>query len=290
MDRRSVVLRLARSVIVIALSVAVVVVLAAWLLAETLLFAPAPQSYALPYPGITTLARDDGEPIAVTWLPNPESAWTVLYSHGNGEDLAQIMPRLHAIRDAGWSVLAYDYPGYGASPGPASVAAMQSAITAVWHHALTDLKLPAERVILHGRSLGSAPSLWLAGRVACGGVIVESGFHNAIPVAMRVDVLWWDPLPNGRYIAAVDEPIAILHSVDDRLILPGHAKANAAAAEARGPTMTIWLEGPGHNDTVIHDPRAYFDALTAIRQFMHDAHDHEPRDAGHDQLASEPDH
>ena len=110
MAMTSYVLRLIKSVAVILITVGILVIIAAWLLAEYLIFAPAPQSYALPYPGIEPVAYDDDRTLATAWLPNPQSSWTLLYSHGNGEDLAQIMPRLELMRAAGWSVMVHDYP------------------------------------------------------------------------------------------------------------------------------------------------------------------------------------
>ena len=145
---------------------------------------------------------------------------------------------------------------------------MERAITAIWDHLVTDRGVDPATIILHGRSLGSAPSIWLAGSVACGKVIIESGFTAALPVGLRLDLLWWDPLPNGERLVHVDEPVAILHSRNDGLILPWHADANAAAAESRGVTMVHWLDEPGHNTTVVHDPAAYFDALDAFARFF----------------------
>ena len=57
--------------------------------------------------------------IAAAYLPNPEARYTLLYSHGNGEDMGDDLPILEEYRRAGFAVFAYDYNGYGASTGRA---------------------------------------------------------------------------------------------------------------------------------------------------------------------------
>jgi len=38
---------------------------------------------------------------------------TILYTHGNGEDLGTVVDQVDLWADEGFGVLAYDFPGYG---------------------------------------------------------------------------------------------------------------------------------------------------------------------------------
>ena len=59
--------------------------------------------------------------IAVCHLPAPsEEGFTILYSHGNAEDLSGLRYRLPQFPAHGYGIIAYDYEGYGASGGTPS--------------------------------------------------------------------------------------------------------------------------------------------------------------------------
>lgn len=58
--------------------------------------------------------------ISVIYLPTDKAGFTVLYSHGNAEDLGHILPYLRRYQEQGFALFAYDYRGYGTSQGKAS--------------------------------------------------------------------------------------------------------------------------------------------------------------------------
>ena len=59
----------------------------------------------------------NGVKISTVHFPNPQAKYTILYSHGNAEDLGGILWVLRKIRDSGFAVFAYDYQGYGTIQG-----------------------------------------------------------------------------------------------------------------------------------------------------------------------------
>jgi hypothetical protein len=59
-----------------------------------------------------------GNCISTLGHTNPaQMRFTVLFSHGNAEDLGDDQPLLEHIKAAGFAVFAYDYQGYGTSEG-----------------------------------------------------------------------------------------------------------------------------------------------------------------------------
>ncbi len=110
------------SVLRVALSVAFVyaaVAAGAWLISDRMIFLPPPPSYR-DTPDVLRLPTADGERIAAVYLPNPTATYSLLVSHGNGEDLDYVLPSLPPMRQLGFRVFAYDYRGYGLSEGRAS--------------------------------------------------------------------------------------------------------------------------------------------------------------------------
>ena len=104
--------------------------LGAALFSERLIFQPHPSSCDSP-PWLRTAQMDEEDSLALLYLPNPKAQWTVLYSHGNAQDLGDVKGYLEIMRDHGFAVLSYDCRGYGKSSGAPSVdAARQDAESA----------------------------------------------------------------------------------------------------------------------------------------------------------------
>jgi pimeloyl-ACP methyl ester carboxylesterase len=84
----------------------------------SLLFQPPRcRAYRIPTK-ITYLPTSRDHHIATTYIRRPGAAKTIIYSHGNGEDLNATyyyMVKLSAFLDV--NVIAYDYAGYGMSTG-----------------------------------------------------------------------------------------------------------------------------------------------------------------------------
>jgi hypothetical protein len=89
----------------------------AYFFADSFVFAKSPASYAMTNSDFGELISPAGDKIAYLYLANPSARYTILYSHGNLEDIGFLRPRLELFRAHGFSVLAYDYPGLAAPRG-----------------------------------------------------------------------------------------------------------------------------------------------------------------------------
>jgi fermentation-respiration switch protein FrsA (DUF1100 family) len=232
-----------------------------WLLGDRLAHHPPPAG-TKPLPGELALAAADAVPLSAVWLPNDKADVAVLMSHGNGEDLDRLFPFLRELHGAGFSVFAYDYRGYGRSKGRPTEKGVSRDLEAAWRHLTGPLGVPAPRVVLLGRSIGSGPTCWLASRERPGGVVLESAFTSGQRTLFPFPIFPFDQFPNLRRIGAFRCPVLVVHGTADDVIPVRHGRALFAAAPE--PKSALWVEGAGHNDIFEAAPELY---LKALRDF-----------------------
>lgn len=222
--------------------------------ADGLILLPQPSSYrdgkvgtGAPYVWpIAKVATADKAVISAAHFPNPKAAYTVLYSHGNAEDLGENVPVMRALQAAGFAVFTYDYPGYGTSGGGASEAGCTAAIEAAYRHLTGPLGVHPEQVIAYGRSVGGGPTMALAANSPVAGVILESTFTSAIDVRLPFNPYPFDKFPSRTRLKSYQGPVLVMHGRADDLIPVTHGEALYAAAP--GPKQQLFVDGAGHDD------------------------------------------
>lgn len=230
-----------------------------WLVADSILFQP-PRSAKLPLPNEITIPLANQQKLSLLYLPNEGARYTILFSHGNAEDLTTLTPFLQRLQHQGYAVLAYDYPGYGNSTGKPSEANTYEAITAAYHYLTTELSVSPEKIILYGRSLGTGPSTELATKQQCAGLILESPFVSAYRVYTHWPLYPFDPYQNLHKIPQVKSPILLIHGTRDSVIPVWHGQKIFAAAKS--PKQAYWVEGASHNDVLIVAKENYWQSIS----------------------------
>jgi len=203
--------------------------------------------------------RSGDKTITAAYLPNAQARYTLLFSHGNAEDLGDDLPLLKAFRSAGYGVFAYDYRGYGTSEGTASEKAVYQDVTAAYDYLTRTLSVPPERVISFGRSLGSAAAIELAATRPVAGLIVEAPFLSAFRVITRVQLLPWDKFENARKMRHIRQPVLVIHGRNDGIVPFWHGQRIYDLASQ--PKRSLWIDRAGHNDVLFVAQQQYFDAL-----------------------------
>jgi fermentation-respiration switch protein FrsA (DUF1100 family) len=223
--------------------------------------APAP-SYKLSS-DYEKIISDDGSVIAAKELKSDASDIWILFSHGNGVDLGLIEPFLECVREKlGCSVIAYDYPGYGASPGSPSESSVNSAAEAVYSH-LRVKGVPENKIIIWGRSIGGGPATALARNHSVDALILESAFMSAFRVVTKVKIMPLDKFDNLAKIDKVECPTFFIHGKLDRVIPFFHGKA--LYEKAKTPKSHYWLDAAGHNNVEYTDETEYW---KRIKEFI----------------------
>jgi len=212
---------------------------------ERLIFQPPPSTQS-DNRDVIKVSSANGIKISAVHFANPQAKYTILYSHGNAEDLNEILWLLREIRDSGFAVFAYDYQGYGTSQGNPSEDNTYRDIDAVYNYLTQQLGVPAQQIILYGRSVGGGPAIDLASRQKVGGLVVESSFVSAFRVLTRIPILPFDKFVNIDKIGKVRSPVLVIHGKADEVVHFWHGEQ--LFATAKQPKLNFWVDGAGHND------------------------------------------
>ncbi|MCY7383818.1 MAG: alpha/beta hydrolase [Microcoleus sp. CAN_BIN18] len=212
---------------------------------ERMIFQPPAASYQ-DTSKIIKLSSANGMKISAVHFPNPQAQYTILYSHGNAEDLGNISSVLRQIRDSGFAVFAYDYQGYGTSQGTASEYNAYRDIEAAYNYLTQQLGVPTKQIIVYGRSVGGGPTIDLASRQKVGGLVVESSFVSVFRVLTRIPLLPFDKFVNIDKIGKVRSPVLVIHGKADEVVPFWHGEQLFAAAKQ--PKFNFWVDRAGHND------------------------------------------
>jgi fermentation-respiration switch protein FrsA (DUF1100 family) len=212
---------------------------------DSAIFLPHPSSYA-DTPDILKIRSGNGNMISALYLQNPAAEFTLLVSHGNAEDLGDDREWLEGLRRAGFSVLAYDYQGYGTSQGkPTEKTAYEDEIAA-YEYLTHELKTLPDHIIIFGRSVGSGPAVHVAARRPAAGLILQSPFVSAFRVMTHVPLLPFDKFPNYKEIGRVHCPVLIVHGANDSVIPLWHGQKLFDAANQ--PKQFVVVPRADHND------------------------------------------
>jgi len=198
--------------------------------------------------GGLTLKTPSGTTIsALYWPPTRAHGQTILYSHGNAEDLFSLQNTLVDFQTLGFGVLAYDYPGYGQSEGKPSERGVYEAIDAAYDYLTGVAAIPPYNILVYGRSLGGGPSVDLAAREPIGALILDATFVSIYRVVTRIPLIPFDKFRNLAKMRRVKAPLLIFHGTEDTIIPLWHGQALYDATPSPLKQIEI-IQGAGHND------------------------------------------
>ena len=212
-----------------------------------------PREHGMDYEPMT-LATPDGERLDAWFVPAPQSQGIVLFLHGNAGNISHRMDSIAMLHRLGYAVLIFDYRGYGRSSGTPSEVGLHLDAESAWTYLTETRRIPREKIVLFGESLGGALAAHLAATQRPGALVLASTFTSVPDLA--ADLYPWLParwLARLRYDthAALKQatcPVLIAHSPDDEIVPYRHAQTLFDAAAQ--PKTYLPLAG-GHNDGFI---------------------------------------
>ena len=220
--------------------------------------------FTLPYEEYFITTPDQTRLNALYFKTEQESKGLIFYLHGNADNLSRWGSYAVDFTSKGYDVFMLDYRGYGKSEGKPteSLLYQDAAFTLNW----VFTNLPHTRLIIYGRSLGSAVASQLAGKVEPELLILET------PFAEIKDVVYWLLRPafylfpmdihfsNTQSLPKVHCRKAIFHGTRDWIVPLASAESLTTSL---GPAdHFIVIEGGGHRN--LRDFPLYHEKLAEI--------------------------
>ena len=174
-----------------------------------------------------------GKTIHAWYFHNTHSDGLVLIHHGNAGNISNRIGLVDDLLKLGYSVLLYDYQGYGLSDGSPSIQNICLDGTAAFDYATKQLGYPENKIIQYGESLGCAVASQVSTTRNCCALILESPFSSLKIIAgehlfiLRAypTALFPKPLLNNLAILqAPHPPLIIFHGEQDLTIPVSHGK------------------------------------------------------------------
>ncbi len=185
---------------------------------------------------------------------------TILYFHGNADNLQRWGNYAADFTQLGYNVLMIDYSGYGKSNGTPSEETLYQDAEDTWVWAKMHLK--ETRFLIYGRSLGTAAASWLASRHSPEKLILETPFYRLqqdrwrlfFPFGLKYE------FANYAFVPKVECPIAIIQGTDDRIV--AYTSAAKLKPLLKPADRFYTIAGGGHRN--LREFAAYHKALAEI--------------------------
>src|SRR5690606_38136810 len=196
--------------------------------------------------------------------PADGDALILIYFGGNGEDVVTMLPKLEKF--GATKTYAFNYRGYGNSEGKASQELLFEDALAIYDHISAQHSGNA-RIVIVGRSLGTAVAGYLATQRDIHGLILLTPLSSAIANGQRIlpflpiKYLIRHPFDLKTLAKDFTCPVLVLIAEADTVIPPTDSQQTYDAITS--PKHLVKLPGVGHGN-VFDNPNA----LKAVRQFL----------------------
>jgi len=200
--------------------------------------------------GIVFITTKHGSRIPLHIVKHKRAKCTVLYSHGNSEDLGPMISNKYLSEWFRGNYISYDYTGYGYSEGGEHTEQhVYNDIEAVYEYLINEGGISPDELILYGRSLGSGPTVHLASTKPHGiaGMVLESALLSIVRTQCRCVSETWesDIFCNIDKISKIEAPTLVIHGTRD-CVVP-HYHGRHLQENIKNSVEPLWLPR-GHND------------------------------------------
>jgi len=220
------------SLLSIATSIYVLLALTVYLLQGKMVFlsglpgralTASPGDIGLEYEDVSLTTSDD-ERLHGWYVSAANSKGVVLFFHGNAGNISHRLDSIQIFHQLGLDTLIIDYRGYGESTGKTNEQGTYLDAQAAWSYLVDERGIPADQIIIFGRSLGGAIGTWLGSQNTPAAVIIESSFTSGVDMARRlypflpVRLITRLRYPVAEYASRLECPVLVVHSRNDEII------------------------------------------------------------------------
>ncbi|HET7218366.1 MAG TPA: alpha/beta hydrolase [Vicinamibacterales bacterium] len=208
-------------------------------------------------------------PTAAAAAADPAEALWVLFLHGNASTIASRMNVAHyaRLRALGVNVFAPEYRGYNGLDGVPSEATVAADARAAYDYLRERERVPADRLVIYGWSLGAAIAVGLASQVDVRGVILEGAPASVVDIGQSqypmFPVRWIirNPFNAIDKVDRIRAPLLFLHSPEDGVI--PFAEGRRLFDAAPQPKTFVEVRG-GHIEASEIDRETFYGAIAAF--------------------------
>jgi pimeloyl-ACP methyl ester carboxylesterase len=209
-----------------------------------------------------------------------DSPRVVLYFPGNAGNRSYRVTPCEMLANFGCDVLSADYRGFGDNPVSPTEETLISDAMALWKHANEEMKIPHDRIVLFGESLGGGVAVQLAAEQSRQGtppegLVIQSSFNSLVAVAqshypiMPAKWLLRDQFDSASQVGEIECRYLHVHGDIDRVVPYSCGRALFEAASDDIDKTFVTLENAGHND-LYSDPKNFVPFSRAIKEWLED--------------------
>jgi len=225
-----------------------------------------------------SMTAANGAKLAAWFFPLPGARYTAIVHHGQGENIGfkPYYDTAMVLRQAGCSVLLYDYEGFGASQGKPSNEAMRRDAQAAYDYLIKARAIDPDYIIHCGVSLGSGPASAVASTSRCAGVILISPYLSLSKLAthhlplLRIYPRFMFPQPDlgAEALLTSKLPVLVFHG-DNDFIIPV-SNSDEFCRRYSGPKTFIRVHNGYHVGSLSHEQGAPYkgSSLEICRTFV----------------------
>ena len=201
----------------------------------------------------------DGKQLNGWFVPADNAKYTMIFCHGNAGNISHRTDKIRIFHNMGINIFIFDYRGYGASEGKPTEKGLFIDIQAAFDHVTEAFKIPKEKIIVFGESLGGAVAIDLAHTKDIKALITEDTFTSVKDMAKTVypfipSFIYSNKFNSLAKIKDIKCAKLIIHSIDDEIV-PYHM-GQKLFAEAADPKELLMLRG-GHNTSFMDSEEKY---------------------------------
>lgn len=189
------------------------------------------------------------------YFPVENSRGTVIISHGNAGNISHRVPLIGVLLHQRFSVLAYDYQGYGNSEGEPSIDNICEDGLAAYDYLNTTRAIAPEKIVVYGESLGGGVASHIATHRKVGAIILQSTFSSLPHIAKKKMMLMrlYPPflypknkLDSAAMLSEQHAPLLIVHGKVDSII--PYSESEVIFEKASEPKQLVGIDSANHND------------------------------------------
>ncbi len=214
------------------------------------------------------LTASDGTRLFAMLASQPTPARTMLFCHGQAENIDEAWGRTMALFDQGYSVLVLDYRGYGKSDGEPSEEGLYLDAQAALD-LLIDRGVTRSDLVIVGFSMGTGVATELAFTNDAAALVLGAPFtsmrelvEGSAPGGVPHDWISTVEMDTLARIPTIGEPLVVAHSRDDpRIPFRMGQQVFRSAAE---PKIFLSFDDAGHGGLIIRAAPEIGSALTRL--------------------------